>query len=438
MPEPQSDDRLGSFLRRLVDEGDVLSAVALVGRVGGEEHAAVAGEARPGVAAGLETRFDYASLTKPYVATVALRLDAEGRLPLATQVGEIWPGAHAELAAKTLEDLLRHRAGVAAWTPLYVRCGSIEEALALILGGGEGGDLLGAPPGSYSDLGFLLAGAMLERSTGEPLARLVRGYVLDPLGLHDIEATPGDRPGIAVSRMGTGQEVLLAAKQGREIADLGPPEAGTPQDGNARFLIARGFGAAPLSISPRIQPTPAPGGEALAPTDSLSGASFSRNLAGEGLDPISTVGGGSLPPGRGWVGNGGRIGGGPAPHSGKWIAGGLAPHSGLFGSASSLYRLAQEWLAPGLLLDPEAVRRALASDAIGFHLGWWRWSPVESAGPGLSPAAFGHTGFAGGSLWIDPQAPGGGRIYTLLGSRIDPLKDFNRRRREFHLLAAGL
>jgi len=380
-----SEKRLREHLARLVEEGVFTSVVASVGSLEGPVWEAAAGEAGPGEPAGAETLFDYASLTKPFVATLALALDAEGELSLATPVGAVWPGAHPDLAGRTLEDLLRHRSGLAGWTPLYTRCRTPEEAVGLLLAGGDEGDLLGAPPGTYSDLGFVLWAATAERLSGALLAELVSARVLRPLGLPHVVTAPGERPGLAKgvpvpveysglahSRMGTGMEVELAAQQGRQIADLGPPAPGRPQDGNARFLLAGGFG------------------------------------------------------------------------------GGLCPHVGLFGRARDLRSLALEWLRPGRLLDPEAVRRAVespaastetveASGAIGFHLGWWRPSPLEGGGgPAVSAASFGHTGFAGGSLWADPEGPQGGSIYVLLGSRTDPSLDMNRWRREFHTFAAGL
>ncbi len=358
-----SEDRLREHLARLVEDGVFTSVVASVGSAEGPVWEAEAGEAVPGVPADPGTLFDYASLTKPFTATLALVLDAARELPLSTQVGALWAEAHPALADRTCEDLLRHRSGLAAWTPLYIRCSSPEEALALLVAGGEEGDLLGAPPGTYSDLGFLLWAAMAERACRASLADLVRERVLRPLGLSEVVPAPGGRSGLALSRMGTGQEVRLAAGQGRAIADLGPPAPGVPQDGNGRFLLARGAS--------------------------------------------------------------------------------LAPHSGLFGRARDLRALALEWLRPGRLLDPEAVRRAVmpaaaGSGAIGFHLGWWRPALLEGGGPALSPASFGHTGFAGGSLWVDPEGPRGGSIYVLLGSRIDPGFDINACRRGFHTFAAGL
>jgi CubicO group peptidase (beta-lactamase class C family) len=327
------------------------AAVALVGSGESIEIEEAAGLAREAVSATTATRFDYASLTKPFVATLALALDAAGVLPLATRIGDVWPGAHARLARRPLADLLRHRSGLVAWTPLYHRCRSLDEAGALIVQGGREGDLLGARPGTYSDLGVILWGRTAERCAGTPLAALLQARVLAPLGLDGVEASPGERPDLAESLMGTGQEVRLAARQGFAVADLGPPSLGRPQDGNGRFLAKSG----------------------------------------------ETCG-----------------------------------HAGLFGGARALWRLGAEWLAPGRLLHPEGVAAALAGGG-RFALGWWRRTLRGSAGRSLSPTAFGHTGFAGNSFWIDPER---GRIFVLLGSRLDPSMDMNRWRRRFHTAAA--
>jgi CubicO group peptidase (beta-lactamase class C family) len=339
-------------LDELVSHGVVSAAVALVATREEIEIEEAAGEAP----AGIETRFDWASVTKPVVATLALVLDAEGSLPLAARIGDLWPEAHARLAPRSLADLLRNRSGVAAWTPLYRRCRSLEEAEELIVRGGRDGDLVGARVGTYSDLGFFLYGRAAERRLGVPLMDLLRERVLGPLGMSGVEGTPGEQPDLAVSHMGTGQEVRLAAKQGLTIPDLGPPPLGRPQDGNSRFLARIG----------------------------------------------ETCG-----------------------------------HAGLFGGARDLWRLGAEWLAPGRLLKPEGVAAALSHEGAGggrFALGWWRRTLRGSAGRALSPSAFGFTGFAGNSFWIDP---GQGRILVLLGSRIDPFMDINRWRRRFHSAASA-
>jgi serine-type D-Ala-D-Ala carboxypeptidase len=349
------DQKVGKFLGEVVAAGVFSSVVGLVATAGEIVWEGVAGQAREGVPTRPTTRYDYASLTKPLMATLALTLAAEGVLPLATPIGDLWPQTHRALARRSLSDLLRHRSKLAGWTPLYDRCRSVEEAVELIVRGGDDGDLVGARAGTYSDLGYILWGRAAEIATATPLAALLRSRVLEPLGLATIEPTPpGDWSDLAGSHMGTGMEMKLAAKQGFVIPDLGPPPVGSPQDGNARFLIGLGAG------------------------------------------------------------------------------GGVCGHAGLFGGARDLWRLAVEWLTPGRLLKPEDVAAALAGGG-PFALGWWRRTLRNSAGRALPPTAFGFTGFAGNSFWIDPD---GRRVFVMLGSRCDPLSDVNRWRRRFNTAAA--
>jgi serine-type D-Ala-D-Ala carboxypeptidase len=88
--------------------------------------------------------------------------------------------------------------------------------------------------------------------------------------------------------------------------------------------------------------------------------------------------------------------------------GGIAGHAGLFGTADAVATLGQMYLDGGaLLLSPATMaemRRLQAEDGMSRRgLGWVLWSPdPQSSGYPYSPRAFGHTGFTGTSLWIDP------------------------------------
>lgn len=360
----------------LVEAGAASAAMALVGDGRSIEWSRAAGWARGGPSSGrpaeAATWFDYGSLTKPFVATLALELDRTGELPLGTRLGEALAGADRRLAALPLADLLRHRAGLPGWTPLYARCRSVAEVEALLLSG----DLLGARSGTYSDLDYLLWGLAAERTLGQPLAALVGERVLAPLGMDgSIAAVPGDLPQVAESRMDSGREVELAARQGIAAALLSPPPIGLPQDGNARFLSALGEIGSMGAIGAQCAP------------DTPAGSS-------------------------------------------RGVLWGFA---GLFGTAAGLWRLGAEWLEPRLLLHSETVAAALAGGG-PFALGWWRRrSHGGGGGPALSAGSFGHTGFAGGSLWIDPRRA---RVFVLLAHRLDPAINLNRWRRRFHAAAA--
>ena len=102
--------------------------------------------------------------------------------------------------------------------------------------------------------------------------------------------------------------------------------------------------------------------------------------------------------------------------------GGTAGNAGLFATARAVFRIAQAFV------NGELVPR----DLIG--LGWDKPTPGSPATSMLSPAAFGHTGFTGTSVWID-----GDRIMVLLTNRVHPIAAGNamqRIRGEFHKLGA--
>jgi CubicO group peptidase (beta-lactamase class C family) len=115
--------------------------------------------------------------------------------------------------------------------------------------------------------------------------------------------------------------------------------------------------------------------------------------------------------------------------------GGVAAHAGLFGTAEDVWRLARPWLDPA------------ASDFTRDHtpdlpeargLGWQGSRGAGSAVPEFAAAAFGHTGFTGTSIWIDPTRD---RIFILLTNRIHPeVRDvnFHEARRRFHRIALSL
>ncbi|MBC8066977.1 MAG: esterase, partial [Deltaproteobacteria bacterium] len=64
-----------------------------------------------------------------------------------------------------------------------------------------------------------------------------------------------------------------------------------------------------------------------------------------------------------------------------------------------------------------------------------------ATGDVLGPAAVGHTGFTGTSVWLDPHAPGGARSFVLLSNRVHPVRDndaMKALRPRFHRAAAAL
>jgi CubicO group peptidase (beta-lactamase class C family) len=130
------------------------------------------------------------------------------------------------------------------------------------------------------------------------------------------------------------------------------------------------------------------------------------------------------------------------------VMGGVAGHAGLFGTATGVLSMARAWLEHRLpLLDENTSARVVAefttqSSVPGStrRLGFDGPSPDGSGATGhaLSGLAYGHLGFTGTSLWIDPPTRA---IYVLLSNRVHPTRKDDRiriLRREFHTLAARL
>ncbi len=89
--------------------------------------------------------------------------------------------------------------------------------------------------------------------------------------------------------------------------------------------------------------------------------------------------------------------------------GGIAGHAGLFGTARDVAAFGQAWLDEDVRLGitsrllREAVTEQSCTGAARHGLGWVL--PTDdplSIGSVLSPRSYGHTGFTGTSLWVDP------------------------------------
>ncbi len=122
------------------------------------------------------------------------------------------------------------------------------------------------------------------------------------------------------------------------------------------------------------------------------------------------------------------------------LLGGVAGHAGLFGTAAAVVAVARQYLAGSgtLLSDAEiaAVNRPAATSGPLVRSAGWQLaaSPRSSAGPALPPNAFGHTGFTGASVWVDPRRRA---VLALLSNRHHPAhrgSDLHPLRRRFHAL----
>jgi CubicO group peptidase (beta-lactamase class C family) len=109
--------------------------------------------------------------------------------------------------------------------------------------------------------------------------------------------------------------------------------------------------------------------------------------------------------------------------------GGVAGNAGLFGTARDVWQLARHWLDSS---RRESTRDRTPDLPEARGLGWQSRRGAGSAAAAMPDSAFGHTGFTGTSVWIDPDDR---RIFVLLTNRIHPVAhevDFNAVRRRFH------
>jgi CubicO group peptidase (beta-lactamase class C family) len=114
-----------------------------------------------------------------------------------------------------------------------------------------------------------------------------------------------------------------------------------------------------------------------------------------------------------------------------WWLGGVSGHAGLFGDADDLLRFG-EWALWGCLgrrvagsRQPPAefatwTVRQNQPEGSSRALGWDTPSGVSSAGSYLSARSFGHTGFTGTSIWVDPTRD---LVIVLLTNRVNPTRN---------------
>ncbi|GAA4974495.1 serine hydrolase domain-containing protein [Streptomyces hyderabadensis] len=124
------------------------------------------------------------------------------------------------------------------------------------------------------------------------------------------------------------------------------------------------------------------------------------------------------------------------------VLGGVGGHAGLFATLADMERLGAALAAGGRgLLRPDtlALMTAAHTDHLALRraLAWQGRDPVGSpAGEEFGPDSYGHTGFTGTSLWVDPATR---RYAVLLTNRVHPTRTGDgivALRRAFHDLAA--
>ncbi len=124
---------------------------------------------------------------------------------------------------------------------------------------------------------------------------------------------------------------------------------------------------------------------------------------------------------------------------------GVSGHAGLFSTVAEVFKIARQFLPHSTqLLKPETCQlfrtnftpNMNEARSLAFQLAA---TPDSTAGKTLAKDSFGHLGFTGTSLWIEPETE---RIFILLTNRTHahelPFVNINSTRRKFHELATKL
>ena len=377
-------EEIDNHLRRCIESGLFPGAQYVIAERGERVAEGALGDAvlLPGpIPVTRDTIYDLASLTKPLVtALLAARFAERGRLdlaaPIATYLDEFRDDSRREGRCDiTVTDLLTHTSGLDAWRPLYLAAEGRDRVVAAIAQTPRNRRSAAGYDVRYSDLNFILLGFLLERLAGERLDRLAEREIFVPLALRRTRFNPPAawRPGIAATEEGQTYERATVAR----LKVVCPLPAGGRAGGRAR-------GRQPLRRKSLI-----------------------------------------------W----GEV------HDGNaYFLDGVAGHAGLFSTSREVVAIASQFLSGSRLLREASLslftRNFTAGRGDARSVGWMLAATADcSAGAALPGHAFGHTGFTGTSVWVDPDRQ---RVFILLTNRVHPHVrdgDMKSARQRFHALA---
>ena len=381
---PINSDIATDYLESEVARGLIPGAQYVIGedlRVVAEDALGLAVLEPDRLATTFDTIYDMASLTKPLITALLIIKLVERKLveldaPISRYLHEFDDNDKREIA---IIELLTHTSGLPNWLPLYLEAEIREEVPAAIA------RILVEPrtPATkevvYSDLNYILLGFLLERVTGEQLDRLAEQEIFKPLRLIRTMFNPAPDLVREIAATERGQKFELS----NAVAD-----AKSRNWGDHGRLAAEVYSSA-----------------------GLSHARWRKDVI--------------------W----GQVHDGNAN-----FMGGVAGHAGLFSTAREAFKISNQFLAGSELLKPESLdlfaRNLTPGRSTSRSIAWiLAETPDCSAGPALPPTAFGHNGFTGTSIWIDPTKR---RVLVLLTNRVHPQVhpiDMKEIRRRFNTLA---
>jgi CubicO group peptidase (beta-lactamase class C family) len=134
-----------------------------------------------GIPTTAETVFDIGSITKPFTAAAILKLEEQGRLHVTDSIARYFKNVPVDKGGITIHHLLTHTSGLRGDFGSDYDVVSRDSLVRLALS-----SKLNAAPGAeydYSNAGFSLLGAIVEKVSGRPYEEYLRAELLKPAGL---------------------------------------------------------------------------------------------------------------------------------------------------------------------------------------------------------------------------------------------------------------
>ncbi|MCU1287899.1 MAG: hypothetical protein JWN60_128, partial [Acidobacteria bacterium] len=355
---------VSEFLQSRIEAKDFPSAVYLVAEKGEIALRGALGYAvvePEKIKAENDTIYDLASLTKPLITGLLCAKLIENReIILSGKIAGYFPEFDTDEKREiTIENLLTHTSGFAAWKPFYLnrnrnrnqnqnqnRNSKTESVLAQIVSE----PLINSPDSKvvYSDFNFITLGFMLEKIRGESLDIIAEKEIFAPLGLRNTFFNP---PKALQKRIAASEKGNVFEKQ---------------------MIAERSFESEKTEVrNPKSE-------------------TRNRTVWGEVHDGNS------------------------------YFLNGVSGHAGLFSTAEETFLIARQFLAnQTILLNTETCRlfrtnfteNLNEARSIAFQLAATKDSTASAA---LAKDSFGHLGFTGTSLWIESETE---RIFILLTNR---------------------
>ncbi|HEX4757638.1 MAG TPA: serine hydrolase domain-containing protein [Terracidiphilus sp.] len=189
--EPVLRDQIDRIARQVLEQTGVPSASVAIVQHGKLVYTHAYGNAhlQPPVPATPEMRYSIGSISKQFTATGILLLQEQGKLSIDDPVGKYLPGL-TRGDEVTIREILSHTSGYQDyWPEDYVMTSMMHPESAQQIIDTWAKKPLDFEPGTqwqYSNTNFVIAGAILEKVSGEPYMQFLTEHIFRPLGMTSV------------------------------------------------------------------------------------------------------------------------------------------------------------------------------------------------------------------------------------------------------------